>query len=145
MTGRTYLDCYGSLADTAVAEDGNFEEHSWWGSLFSRFGIKQKSRFGLSGGDEKTHHLGDSSGSLRRKNNERVEFRCSRQKQQESNEASNGFMGGLCCRRTVRASPGLHFPSTFQRVPSPCRQTTTLYNSREKRCKLDTDIYCPLR
>lgn len=49
MTGRTYLDCYGSLADTAVAEDGNFEEHSWWGSLFSRFGIKQKSRFGLNG------------------------------------------------------------------------------------------------
>lgn len=30
---KTHLDCYGSLADTSVAEDGYLKEHSYWGTL----------------------------------------------------------------------------------------------------------------
>lgn len=135
MTGRTYLDCYGSLADTAVAEDGNFEEHSWWGSLFSRFGIKQKSRFGLSGGDEKTHHLGDSSGSLRRKKNERVEFRCCRQKTSNKSRMKHRMdswgacaADGLCALRPASTFPPL-FSASLRHVAKQSRCTIQEKNS----------------
>lgn len=39
---KAHLDCYGSLADTSVAEDGYLKEHSYWGTLC---GMKMSASF----------------------------------------------------------------------------------------------------
>lgn len=48
------MDCYGSLADTSVAEDGYLKEHSYRGTLF---GMKMSalftSWFGCAGNTER--------------------------------------------------------------------------------------------
>lgn len=136
MTRRTHLDCYGSLADTAVAEDGNFEEHSWWGSLFSRFGIKQKSRFVLSGGDEKTHHLGDSSGSLRRKKTGESRVSLLQTKTSNKSRMKHGMdswgascaADGLCALRPASTFPPL-FSASLRHVAKQPRCTIQEKNS----------------
>lgn len=44
---KTHLDCYGSLADTSVAEDGYLKEHSYWGTLCGMKNVGVFSLYGL--------------------------------------------------------------------------------------------------